>query len=351
MGHLVNLIWFICLAGLPAAALPQEVSSTRISDYEWECQDASGARISGHTRQDKAFQRCYNEALDTGETFRVVGGSYRVKASQPESAELITPLPPVADAQPPEESVLISFGPEESPTIYPSEISVLSRANVRWDITFTLADVETMQGLASRDERGQREGGHLTVWVEGGVVHVRNQDVAGGRPSVKLTSATVIKEDTQYTATIIISDAGLVLQINGVTEGTSSVVYQLDRNNLPLVVGASCTICDENQGPHYPASGPVELEIYALEVLPVINRSLMLSWVGPTERVDGTALGVNEIATFILKKDNVEIASVDGDAWQFEVTNLDNGKHCFTVQAVDIHGLTSENSNIACKTI
>ena len=208
-----------------------------------------------------------------------------------------------------------------------------------------------MQGLVSRDERGQRQGGHLTVWVEGGVVHVRNQDVVGGRPPVKLTSATVIEEDTQYTATIIISDAGLVLQINGVTEDSSGVVYQLDRNNLPLVVGASCTICDGNQGPHYPASGPVELEIYALEILPVINRSLMLSWAGPTERVDGTALGVNEIATFILNRNGAEMASVDGDAWQFEVTNLDNGEHCFTVQAVDIHGLTSENSNTACKTI
>ena len=351
MRRLKSLVWFLCLASLSSVVLAQEVSSTRISKYEWECQDSGGNRISGHTRQDKAFQRCYNEALDNGENYRVVGGAYLVRASQPESAELVTPTPPVADAQPLEETALISFGPEYSPTTYPPEISALSMVNVRWEITFTLSEVETMQGLVSRDEKGQRQGGHLTVWVEGGVIHVRNQDVAGGRPAIKLTSATAIEQDTQYTATIIISDGGLVLQVNGVTEDSSGIAYQLNRNNLPLIVGASCTLCNDSQGPHSPASGPVELEIYELEFVPTINRSLMLSWVGPTERVDGSELAADEIAAFILKKNGTEIASVDGDAWQFEATNLDNGEHCFTVQAVDIHGLTSENSNVACKTI
>lgn len=66
------------LMALPGLA--QEVSSVRQSQYEWQCETSDGLLVSGHTRQDKAFQSCYNKALETGDEYIVRGGRFKVTA-------------------------------------------------------------------------------------------------------------------------------------------------------------------------------------------------------------------------------------------------------------------------------
>lgn len=57
-------LWLLIFLAMPALA--QEVSSVRQGSYDWVCETEAGVHVSGHTRQDKAFQRCFNEAAASG---------------------------------------------------------------------------------------------------------------------------------------------------------------------------------------------------------------------------------------------------------------------------------------------
>jgi hypothetical protein len=57
------------------------VTSTRIDAVEWTCRDATGAVLSGHTRQDKAQEACTNLALASlGTPFEIRPSGYRLVA-------------------------------------------------------------------------------------------------------------------------------------------------------------------------------------------------------------------------------------------------------------------------------
>ncbi len=58
---------------LPVCALA-DVTSTRITTFDFQCQDAQGNRISDHARFDTAFVACLN--APTGSL--VKGGTYRI---------------------------------------------------------------------------------------------------------------------------------------------------------------------------------------------------------------------------------------------------------------------------------
>lgn len=51
-----------------------QVTSTRISAYDWQCTDAAGAKISDHQRFDTAFIACLNAPNGV----YVQGGRYRI---------------------------------------------------------------------------------------------------------------------------------------------------------------------------------------------------------------------------------------------------------------------------------
>lgn len=65
----------------------QGVTSTRVTTFDFQAQDAAGARISDHTRFDTALIACLNNPL----CVFVQGGRYRITRATP------PPPPPPAD--------------------------------------------------------------------------------------------------------------------------------------------------------------------------------------------------------------------------------------------------------------
>lgn len=51
-----------------------QVSSTRVSDFDWQCADTAGVKISDHQRFDTAFVACLNSPNGA----YVQGGRYRI---------------------------------------------------------------------------------------------------------------------------------------------------------------------------------------------------------------------------------------------------------------------------------
>lgn len=62
----------LCLFALGVAFA--QVESTRVSQFDWQCQDANGARVSDHVRFDTAFVACLNAPNGA----YVQGGRYRI---------------------------------------------------------------------------------------------------------------------------------------------------------------------------------------------------------------------------------------------------------------------------------
>jgi hypothetical protein len=67
----------LCL--LVAGVAIAQVSSTRVSDFDWQCADAAGVKISDHQRFDTAFVACLNAPNGAF----VQGGRYRITRAAP----------------------------------------------------------------------------------------------------------------------------------------------------------------------------------------------------------------------------------------------------------------------------
>lgn len=345
----------------------QEVTSTRASQFEWQCEEADGTLISGHTRQDKAFQSCMNAALaDNDKTYFVRGGTFRVEASgsglsPPDEPDPVDPPPvdppiepPPPDPPPPDDSI-VEFGPVTAVLEYPASISALALDRARWELTFTLNNTAGQFGLASRDESGQTDPGHLTIWVNNGVITVRHQDATGGLPSVTLTSSTTVVAGTEYVATVSIDvDNGIGLFVNGVLEDSDPVAFGLSGNSLPLTLGGSCIQCDGVIPPDREIDGTVYLEIIdsPLDLPTPVVGSTMLTWTNATMYDNGEPLPPEEIERISIYGTNPRalVANVDGDTTAYEVINLPAGTHCF-VATTWAKSLQSDDSNEACKVI
>jgi len=338
-------------------ALAQTYESVRDSRYEWQCETQAGELLSGHTRFDKANQSCVNRALaEPGTVYIVRGGTYRVVADNESVASVAEPDPvpdPVVEPDPvavPLDDSVVKFGPVSSITQYPGSIAALAQNNLRWEITFNLNRVPRQVGLVSRDESGRNEGGHLSVWVENQVITVRHQDIFSGAESVKLESTTMVEANREYKIVVSVStEDGIGLFVDGVLEDLSSLAFGLAGNDLPLTVGGLCSRCDQGVGPNAEIDGTVYLEIHDEKMdLPPVG-SAELSWSGPTERTDGTALSANELATFTVYVNNQPVIDLEGDVTGYEYVSSDPGEHCFKVTVTDTGGFTSNKSNTVCK--
>jgi hypothetical protein len=360
---------------LSFSVMADEVSSIRDSQYEWQCETQNGVLISGHTRQDKAFQSCMNRALADGQMYIVRGGTYRVTASI--SAPPIDPPPidpppvpcewddtiPADDpgcVEPPIDPPPVdpvNFGPATAIIQYPAEISAFSQEPTRWQITFTLNSVGTIQGLVSRDQYGTNQPGHLSVWIEtSGVIHVRNQG-ADGQVHTVLQSQTVVVPGVEYVVDVSIdTSVGIGLFVNGVFEDSSTVAYGQNNNDLPLVLAGRCSRCtaDGVTGPDMPIDGVVELTIWdtPLQLPEPIVGSHLLRWTLPTEYDDDTALppGVPDKISIYNVNPRRLVADLDGESIMYEVTNLSGGEHCWVATAWDGEA-QSIDSNQACAVI
>jgi len=358
---ILMVVLAVVAIALGALAQAAEVESIRDSQYEWECQDAQENTISGHTRQDKAFQSCYNQALATGSLFYVVGGRFRVTASgatspPPEPPPDPTPEP---DPGPNPETPQVTFGPVTAITQYPNTISALKQDAFRWEITFTLNSTAGIHGLASRDESGTTDEGHLSLWVESGVLTLRHQSGSPGAVDAKILGTTPIVAGTEYVATVSVDvAAGTGLFLDGALEGSDPQAWGTTGNDLPLTVGGLCTSCKDTTtpptGPNRPADGVVYMEIWDDPLLlPTADASIELRWTNPTHNTDDTQLEPGELTAIRLYQTNPgarkQVAGVDPDQAAHEVTGLFAGvSYCFVATAVSING-ASDDSNTACK--
>lgn len=85
------LAWaFLCL--LVVGVSHAQVSSTRVTTYDWQCQDAAGVKISDHQREGSAIVACVNASNGA----YVQGGRYRINKSAP--APTPTPAPALGSA-------------------------------------------------------------------------------------------------------------------------------------------------------------------------------------------------------------------------------------------------------------
>ncbi len=379
----------ICLTAV--AQESPRVSSIRDSQYEWQCETSNGDLISGHTRQDKANESCFNQALaNPGTVYIVRAGTYRISATVPDAPPPPPPDPPVdPDPDPPvdpppdpgPDDPLVTFGPVTSLTEYPSMVS-MQRDSFRWAITFTanslvnkqagVARSATQAGLASRDQYGQNQKGHLTVYVEDeGTgdhrVHVRNQDIDGGGPTTVLTGTTQIVPGQQYQVVVSLDEGtGIGLFVDGQLEDSSTVAYGLADNDLGLVVGGSCSQCDDapdappDRIPGRAIDGTTYMEIWAEPLELPAPVSSTLQWQAPTHYEDcdpdapaencGEPIGPGELTDFniyLTQPEDELLRTVAGDVSSYEYVTTRDGLHCFEVTAVA--GLESDRSDEACR--
>jgi hypothetical protein len=348
----------IILAALLAdSAMGAEVSSVRSSQYEWQCEDSDGNLISGHTRQDKAFQSCINQALATGETYFVRGGEFRVTATGSTAPPPDPDPDPAPDPDPPPtgESPQIAFSATTGIISYPNSISALAQDAFRWELTFTLNDTAGIQGLASRDENGQTDPGHLSIWVDNGRLIARHQGPSGEQSVIE--ASTPIQAGVEYVAVIsVAAGVGFGIMLDGDLEAQAAEAWGTAGNDLPLILGGLCTRCqpDGSVGPDRQINGEVALAIYdAPLVLPVpVVGSVILNWINPTEDEDGEPLeaGVPDKVSVYGSQPRRLVANLDGESIAYEVAPLGGGEHCFVVTAWNAF-TQSEDSNEVCKVV
>ena len=385
---LIRIVGLLLLSiALPSfAQTPPSYESVRESTSDWYCMSDGMVELSGHTRLDKAQQACANRALaQPGVIFRVVGGNYRVVAEGGSAPPVEPPIEPPID--PPIDPGNV-FGPVSAATIYPADTPGLKQDYFRWQLKFTLNSLplsNSEMGLVSRDESGQTEGGHLSVWINSnGVIQARNQDIAGGGENVVLYSTTQMQVGVEYDVVVSIhNEEGFGLFVNGELEDYSKTAYGLTANNLPLVLGGLCTRCDLDASPMImpdrPIDGAVVLVIHE-DPLPLPETmTATVSWTPPYEYEDcaedppendrcGTEIQEGDLVAFKVYLVETspdypdyytQIAQVDADTNSYIYTATEIGEYCFVATAIASHSdpdtgeistAESKYSNSDCKT-
>lgn len=80
---------------------------------------------------------------------------------------------------------------------------------------------------------------------------------------------------------------------------------------------------------------------------------IALTWTRPTQRVDGTALPVTEIASYklnvTLNGNPLPTVSIAGDLQAHTFVDTVKGRYCFTLQTIDTDGLQSDPTQEVCR--
>jgi len=200
----------------------------------------------------------------------------------------------------------VTFGPVESITQYSSTVGVIAQDDFRWEITFTLNALGGIQGLVSRDESGQNDPGHLTVWVEHSELIVRHQDISGGQETQRLRRSGIVAA-TEYVVVVSIEqDVGMQLLLDGQLIDSTPIAFGIAGNDLPLTLGGRCTSCETGQGPANEINGTVSLAIYD-DPIPFPNSALPYferAWV---EGDGAVALSATDLEKFGQSTGRVEV--------------------------------------------
>lgn len=174
----------------------------------------------------------------------------------------------------PEANPIAVFGPVTEPLMVPSDTAI--RFTQFFVINAELNSIGEKQGLLSRDENGQIDSGHFTVSVQtDGLIKVRNQPKAGSGNSVVLQGTTPVQPGVPFTVSIVIGPDVLKLYQDGVEVASSEVFYPLSGNDLPLVIGGSCSLCtSSSRSAVEPIDGKVKVYLYRSEVQSLSVRGM-----------------------------------------------------------------------------
>jgi len=197
----------------------------------------------------------------------------------------------------------VTFGPVGSITQFTD--AALAQDEFRWEITFTLNTVAGIQGLASRDESGQDDSGHLSVWIDNGELIVRHQDIEEGQETQRLQVAGIVAA-TEYVAVVSIEQGvGMQLLLDGQLIDSTTIAFGIAGNDLPLTLGGRCWGCNDVTGPTDEIDGTVSLAIYNDPIvvgieLPYFERA----WV---EGSGAVALSATDLEHFGQSRGRVEV--------------------------------------------
>jgi hypothetical protein len=170
-----------------------------------------------------------------------------------------------------QEIPLERFGPIIDPVVIPSNTNI--KYTRFFDVRATINAIGSKQALLSRDENGQEQSGHLTLFLDAdGKVTVRNQGPAGAG-TVTLAADAPVVVGQPFRVGLTIGPAGLFLYLDGEQIGYSEEYWPLSGNDLPLVIGDTCwgekrdacRAADRQSA--MPFDGTIEVDLYRSEVM------------------------------------------------------------------------------------
>jgi Concanavalin A-like lectin/glucanases superfamily len=149
-------------------------------------------------------------------------------------------------------------------------------------LDFTADRLKGVQGLLSKDAKGNLDGGHLGIWVDEGKVVVRLQDkkndyIVESRPNT-------VKKEVPTRLALAFGPGGMKLYVDGKMVGSNAYQGGLQGNQEPVVIGAR----DWTSGPR----SADHLEAYfagTISVLALYGRPLEAPAIGALGPA-GTAL-------------------------------------------------------------
>ena len=387
--QLLALLLLVVGGSVWAQIIPEPVE---VEDNPWRCAVLDGPAISANTSMMASVYACQQAAAqDPGRVFAVSRMEFTVSVDAtvpppPPPPPAPDPCPfdppgagvPIDDpscVQPPPpppgddtsvtlplESPLLALGPVSDLTVFPND-SLFAQAVFRWEVEFTANLVTGTQGLVSRDQNGQSDAGHLSVWLDNDVVVLRHQDISGGHASAELRSTTRVVAGQSYIITISVGPTGIALFVGTNLEAWDPWSVGTAGNSLDLVLAGLCTRCqpDGSFGPDRPLNGTAELRIYDSQAQwdppAPITGDITLDWIYPTQRDDDSDLTMAEIMLIsIYRPGGVFLRAVDPPLDTYTFVDLIAGQYCYyaTATAVDPGGgdwLESRPSNSVCKVI
>ncbi|MEO1495415.1 MAG: Ig-like domain-containing protein, partial [Pseudomonadota bacterium] len=102
-------------------------------------------------------------------------------------------------------------------------------------LSFRSDDVQTVQGLFSKDSSGKDDGGHLTLTIENGQLRLRAQTTEESL----IIEGGAVQEGAMNTALVTWQAGLLTLSLNGIEIGTADGWTGLGPNQEPIVLGAA----------------------------------------------------------------------------------------------------------------
>ena len=211
---------------------------------------------------------------------------------------------------------------------------------------FNAPDVESKQGLISKDSSGYDDGGHLTVWVDDGEIIVRLQS---DDSSHYMTSSIEVAPDEWNLVNVNFGPEGMELYVNGQLAATNDYDGGLGTssggtgNEEPIVIGANSWISSDGEDDNL-------LDFFSgrIDEVAIFGEPLSADQVGDlyTTGTDGSGEGFTiplNVDAALTDTDESETLSVNISGLPEGATlsaGTDNGGGSWTLSPAQLIGLT-----------